>query len=77
MKVVENLQDDFDFNYKTLKSQGGNGSSLASGKAKMRSCKEPRRGGGTFVPALSRLGGILLSGHLRVNWRELGFCSCP
>lgn len=23
MKVVENLQDDFDFNYKTLKSQGG------------------------------------------------------
>ncbi|OBS65254.1 hypothetical protein A6R68_06177 [Neotoma lepida] len=24
MKVVENLQDDFDFNYKTLKSQGGN-----------------------------------------------------
>lgn len=34
MKVVENLQDDFDFNYKTLKSQGGNGSSLASGKAK-------------------------------------------
>jgi len=34
MKVVENLQDDFDFNYKTLKSQGGNGSSLASGKPK-------------------------------------------
>lgn len=30
MKVVENLQDDFDFNYKTLKSQGGNNSSLAS-----------------------------------------------
>lgn len=30
MKVVENLQDDFDFNYKTLKSQGGNDSSLAS-----------------------------------------------
>uniref|UniRef100_A0A8V5H7B6 Signal transducer and activator of transcription n=1 Tax=Melopsittacus undulatus TaxID=13146 RepID=A0A8V5H7B6_MELUD len=30
MKVVENLQDDFDFNYKTLKSQGGNGSSLVS-----------------------------------------------
>lgn len=29
MKVVENLQDDFDFNYKTLKSQGGNDSSLA------------------------------------------------
>uniref|UniRef100_A0A8V5H4Z3 Signal transducer and activator of transcription n=1 Tax=Melopsittacus undulatus TaxID=13146 RepID=A0A8V5H4Z3_MELUD len=31
MKVVENLQDDFDFNYKTLKSQGGNGSSLLAG----------------------------------------------
>lgn len=30
MKVVENLQDDFDFNYKTLKSQGGNDSSLIS-----------------------------------------------
>lgn len=24
MKMLENLQDDFDFNYKTLKSQGGN-----------------------------------------------------
>lgn len=23
MKMLENLQDDFDFNYKTLKSQGG------------------------------------------------------
>lgn len=23
MKMLENIQDDFDFNYKTLKSQGG------------------------------------------------------
>lgn len=27
MKMLENLQDDFDFNYKTLKSQGGRFSS--------------------------------------------------
>lgn len=38
MKVVENLQDDFDFNYKTLKSQGGDESSLVPGKPKC-SCK--------------------------------------
>lgn len=26
MKMLENIQDDFDFNYKTLKSQGGTSS---------------------------------------------------
>lgn len=71
MKVVENLQDDFDFNYKTLKSQGGNGSSLASGKAKNVFLQGTSAGG----HLLSRPGGFLRSGHLHVNWRELGFCS--
>lgn len=49
MKVVENLQDDFDFNYKTLKSQGGNGNSLAAGKPK---CVPARNFAGGHVPAL-------------------------
>lgn len=49
MKVVENLQDDFDFNYKTLKSQGGNGSSLAPGEPE---CVPARKHAGGHVPAL-------------------------
>lgn len=78
MKVVENLQDDFDFNYKTLKSQGGNGSSLASGKAKMRSCKEPRRGGGahSFQPSPG-LGAFYSLGICVLIGESLGFVPAP
>lgn len=31
MKMLENLQDDFDFNYKTLKSAGGKNRTLQGG----------------------------------------------
>lgn len=76
MKVVENLQDDFDFNYKTLKSQGGNGSSLASGKAKMRSCKEPRWGAHSFQPSPG-LGAFYSLGICVLIGESLGFVPAP
>lgn len=44
MKVVENLQDDFDFNYKTLKSQGDmqdlNGNNQSVTRQKMQQLEQ-------------------------------------
>lgn len=72
MKVVENLQDDFDFNYKTLKSQGGNDSSLASAN---HSVPARKLAGEVFQPPLPE-GMCSFSGHLHGNWINLVFCFC-
>uniref|UniRef100_A0A8C7L053 Signal transducer and activator of transcription n=1 Tax=Oncorhynchus kisutch TaxID=8019 RepID=A0A8C7L053_ONCKI len=53
LHMLENLQDDFDFNYKTLKSQGGNHSLILSSKLKLsgpsRGALQPRQ---TFMAGL-------------------------
>lgn len=71
MKVVENLQDDFDFNYKTLKSQGGNDSSLPSANHSVF-----RQG--NLLERYASLPAAMCSGsgHLHGNWRNLVFCFC-